>query len=76
MVIVCEATVSVAVRADSALLLILTVTEPSPEPDAPDATSIHLAEAVAVHWQPRGAVTVTERWPPPASTAIRDGATV
>jgi hypothetical protein len=71
---VCEATVTVPVRASPEFTPTLSVIEPLPEPD-PGATLIQLAPVVAFHRQPCRTSTVTDRWPPEASIGIRVGAT-
>src|SRR3954451_613314 len=67
------AMVMVALRAPPELPAIDTVTEPLPDPEAPDRTSSQPAPVVARQAQPCGAVTAIDRCPPAASIVIPVG---
>jgi hypothetical protein len=65
--------VAVPVREPELVAATVSLTVPSPEPLAPDATEIQLAPLVAVQEQPAPAVTVTVISPPAASTCCDCG---
>jgi hypothetical protein len=68
------AIVTVAVRGDVAVFAAtVRLTEPLPDPEAPDATTIHETGLVAVQLQPVPAVTVTLTDSPAATAFLLPG---
>jgi hypothetical protein len=74
-VTVCDATVMVPVRADPALRSMLIATDPFPEPEEPETTSIQLTPRVAFHAHPGAEVTLMDLCPPVESMEIAVGET-